>query len=101
MNLHQNTKIFEQSIRAASVHFGIVEHFIEKDYWVSYILRQLAESDYNNKLVFKGGTSLSKAYKLIDRFSTDIDLAVKDVGSMTSNKTKELIRNVKKQLQKN
>lgn len=47
---------------------------VEKDYWVTHILRELSSSEFQNEFIFKGGTCLSKAYKVIDRFSEDIDL---------------------------
>lgn len=47
-----------------------------KDYWVSKILRDISLSEYADKTYFKGGTSLSKAYGLIERFSEDLDLFV-------------------------
>ncbi len=48
---------------------------IEKDYWVCFILDHLFhESEFHNLFVFKSGTSLSKAYHVIERFSEDIDL---------------------------
>jgi hypothetical protein len=48
---------------------------VEKDFWVCWILKQLfAEPALKDHMVFKGGTSLSKVYGLIDRFSEDIDL---------------------------
>lgn len=49
---------------------------IEKDYWVYWALRTLFLSSRQNDLVFKGGTSLSKVYRVISRFSEDIDLSV-------------------------
>lgn len=49
---------------------------IEKDAWVTLILRMVFSSKIEQYLVFKGGTSLSKAYKLIERFSEDIDIAI-------------------------
>ena len=49
-------------------------HLLEKDVWVVWILRALFESPLAADLTFKGGTSLSKVYKVIDRFSEDIDL---------------------------
>lgn len=55
---------------------GIVENAVEKDYWVSMVLRSVFSSSYSDNLVFKGGTSLSKGWSLIDRFSEDIDLAI-------------------------
>ena len=55
---------------------GIVENAVEKDYWVSMVLRSIFSLSYSDALVFKGGTSLSKGWNLIDRFSEDIDLAI-------------------------
>ena len=49
---------------------------IEKDWWVVQTLAILFELEIGNHLVFKGGTSLSKAWGIIERFSEDIDLAV-------------------------
>lgn len=49
-------------------------HLLEKDVWVVWTLRTLFESPLAADLTFKGGTSLSKVYKIIDRFSEDIDL---------------------------
>jgi Nucleotidyl transferase AbiEii toxin, Type IV TA system len=49
-------------------------HLLEKDVWVVWALETLFTSKFADKLVFKGGTSLSKAYKVIDRFSEDVDL---------------------------
>lgn len=49
---------------------------IEKDWWVVQTLRLIFEMDCAGSLVFKGGTSLSKAWGLIERFSEDIDLAL-------------------------
>lgn len=53
---------------------GRPAHLLEKDVWVVWTLRALFESPLSADLTFKGGTSLSKIYKLIDRFSEDIDL---------------------------
>ena len=55
---------------------GIVDNAIEKDYWVSMALRAIFSLPYADAFVFKGGTSLSKGWSLIDRFSEDIDLAI-------------------------
>lgn len=49
---------------------------IEKDRWVCNLLKAIFQSKYANSIIFKGGTSLSKAYNLIDRFSEDIDLII-------------------------
>jgi predicted nucleotidyltransferase component of viral defense system len=50
---------------------------VEKDFWVSWILGIIfSDSELGPHFVFKGGTSLSKVYKVIDRFSEDIDLGI-------------------------
>ena len=50
---------------------------VEKDFWVCWTLKQLFEHpELSTQLIFKGGTSLSKVYGLIDRFSEDIDLVL-------------------------
>ena len=51
-------------------------YIIEKDWWVVQTLRLVSQMDIAKHIVFKGGTSLSKAWGLIDRFSEDIDLAI-------------------------
>ena len=55
---------------------GIVDNAVEKDYWVSMVLRAIFSLPYATAFVFKGGTSLSKGWGLIERFSEDIDLAI-------------------------
>jgi len=54
---------------------GMNPAIVEKDFWVCWILKHLfAEPALKGQMVFKGGTSLSKVFGLIDRFSEDIDL---------------------------
>ena len=55
---------------------GLPEPIIEKDWWVSQILNIVFDLEIADQLVFKGGTSLSKGWNLIERFSEDIDLAI-------------------------
>lgn len=75
-----NNKERELLFREASLNSGINENIIEKDFWVSFILEHLFEkSVYKDYLIFKGGTSLSKCYNLIERFSEDVDLIVDPV----------------------
>ncbi|HUJ08804.1 MAG TPA: nucleotidyl transferase AbiEii/AbiGii toxin family protein [Verrucomicrobiae bacterium] len=58
----------------------IPPHIIEKDFWVCWLLRLIfADPDLGGHLVFKGGTSLSKVFGIIQRFSEDIDLSVDPV----------------------
>ena len=49
---------------------------VEKDWWVVQVLAVIFEISVGKHLVFKGGTSLSKAWNLISRFSEDVDLAI-------------------------
>jgi len=61
--------------RAASQKMGVHEAIIEKDFWVCWLLDILFhDSPWKERMAFKGGTSLSKAYHAIERFSEDIDL---------------------------
>jgi len=66
-----------QAFRIASERLGYPAYVIEKDFWVTYILDTLFNRvKHKHRILFKGGTSLSKCYKLIDRFSEDIDLSL-------------------------
>jgi hypothetical protein len=67
---------FEQAIIRAAEHFrprGLREVVIEKDYFVTEALRIIQQSA-GDKVIFKGGTSLSKGWNLIQRFSEDVDI---------------------------
>ncbi len=55
---------------------GILPVVLEKDFWVCWMLALLFDAEFGDALVFKGGTSLSKVFGVIDRFSEDIDLSV-------------------------
>ncbi len=72
MNLHEYKDKFLEIITATSQEYGIPEEQVEKDYYVSHLLEHLVREVPS--LVFKGGTSLSKCYKVIKRFSEDIDI---------------------------
>ncbi len=76
MLLHKDREQFEAIINAVSDELGIPTSIIEKDYYVTMILKQL--SARASGCVFKGGTSLSKCYHVIDRFSEDIDITFSD-----------------------
>jgi len=66
---------FGPTLDAAAEALDISATAVEKDYWVSEVLRVLAVS-YSEDFIFKGGTSLSKGYGIIERFSEDIDILV-------------------------
>jgi hypothetical protein len=59
-----------------SLQYNLSSIAIEKDWWITAVLRALFALPYAEHLSFKGGTSLSKCYNLIERFSEDIDIAV-------------------------
>lgn len=76
MLLHQNKEDFKTLISLVADYYGLRDYQVEKDYYVSVLLKIFSEEASDIQLVFKGGTSLSKCYKVIDRFSEDIDFAV-------------------------
>ncbi len=99
MNLHEDKSLLQDAILATASLMGMREVYIEKDYWVTVALYNLFQSHVADDLVFKGGTSLSKCYKLIERFSEDIDLVVVRNQGDTDNQMKEKIRSVSKVLE--
>lgn len=96
MKLHQNKKLFQDAVRITAQQMNIPPEFIEKDYWVTYALYTIFNSEVGEDTVFKGGTALSKCYKLIERFSEDIDLVVLRREGETDSKLKSKIREVSK-----
>jgi len=71
--IHDRLAFFEE----VASRRGLRRLIAEKDFWVCFILRLLFETpELSDKLVFKGGTSLSKIFNIIKRFSEDIDLSV-------------------------
>jgi hypothetical protein len=82
LNREDQREVLEQ----ASANTGRPTHLLEKDVWVVWALGALFDSPLAADLTFKGGTSLSKAYKIIERFSEDIDLTYdirKLIGELT------------------
>ena len=72
--LHDNREEFTDAVNLASEYFHILPIIVEKDYYVTMILRELSRRQ--DFVVFKGGTSLSKCHKAIKRFSEDIDITI-------------------------
>lgn len=72
MFLHNDKELFKDIITETASSLGIDPSIIEKDYYVTVFLKEIV--NIQPDIVFKGGTSLSKCYKLINRFSEDIDL---------------------------
>lgn len=74
--LHRNSEMLKSAITIVSNELKITPSTIEKDYYVTMILRELSEEFPD--IVFKGGTSLSKCYHAIKRFSEDIDITTQE-----------------------
>ena len=78
MLLHKNKDAFNEVVVATAKRFGLQNFQVEKDYYVSLLLADISKQEV--PIVFKGGTSLSKCYSIIERFSEDIDLALNFKG---------------------
>ena len=89
--LHENREEFTNAVNLASEYFHILPIIAEKDYYVTMILRELSERQ--DFIVFKGGTSLSKCYKAIKRFSEDIDITID--SKLTQRQMKKLKESIK------
>ena len=76
MRLHDDKKLFRQSVQFTAQLLRIPDVYVEKDYWVTFTLHTIYSNPIGVETVFKGGTSLSKCFRLIERFSEDIDLVV-------------------------
>lgn len=71
LQIKDKTELFQ----ATAISMGMQPNVIEKDFWVCFMLDHLFhDCKYKDAFVFKGGTSLSKSYHVIERFSEDIDL---------------------------
>ena len=95
MLLHKDEGALEEAIRATANSLSLPIEYVEKDYWVTFALKTLALSNMGDEIVFKGGTSLSKAYNLISRFSEDIDIAVLTDG-LNGNQVKTKLKKTTK-----
>ena len=96
MKLHENRQLFADAVRVTSETMGIAPEFVEKDYWICQILQNLSRHQDSGSIVWKGGTSLSKAYSLIQRFSSDVDFAVVAEG-LSQNQLKKLVTRIGKE----
>lgn len=103
MRLHENWELFSDALQAASQPLeegglGIKSIFIEKDYWICRSLSLMAANDKDNRAIFKGGTSLTKAYGIGNRFSEDIDIAISEAWTLSGNQLKMLIKRTAKSM---
>jgi len=96
MKLHTNKELLQDAIQATAEFFDMRDIYVEKDYWVTVVLFEIFHSDIADQAVFKGGTALSKCYKLIERFSEDIDVVVLRNKEENDNQLKRKIRRISK-----
>jgi hypothetical protein len=94
-NIPQQTKI--NAYNQIADEKGMAAYAVEKDWWMVQILAALFEMEIGQYLIFKGGTSLSKAWGLIERFSEDIDLAFdRELLGVKGNLTRSGIKQLRK-----
>ena len=96
--LKADEQVKRMLLSQAGDKIGLSAKSVEKDLWVTQVLHALFSLDVSDKMIFKGGTSLSKAWGLIDRFSEDIDLAIDPVflGAPDGDPTKKQIKKLRK-----
>ncbi len=90
MYLHRDRETFRDIVEQAADSSGRTPAIVEKDYYVTLILKLLSEQ--LDKCVFKGGTSLSKGFHVVDRFSEDIDITFNEhIGESRRKKLKNVV----------
>ena len=90
MYLHRDRETFKDMVEQAADSIGRIPAVVEKDYYVTLILKLLSEQ--LAECVFKGGMSLSKGFHVIDRFSEDIDITFKEhIGESRRKKLKNVV----------
>jgi hypothetical protein len=90
MTLHHDKDAFEELVTATSNELHIPTPIIEKDYYVTLVLKELSKRI--PRMVFKGGTSLSKCFQIIDRFSEDIDISYTAEDGMPGESRKRYLK---------
>ena len=90
--LHNKNDTFEQLVLRTSEYLGVKAEIVEKDYFVTLFLKRIAA--VMPDIVFKGGTSLSKCYHIIKRFSEDIDLNLQSEIKPPERKRRQLKANI-------
>lgn len=100
MNLHEHKTLFQQAVRFTAQEMRIPDLYIEKDYWVTFALKQIFSEETKEYCVFKGGTALSKCYGIVERFSEDIDLVIMKTGEESANQLKNRLKKVSQILEK-
>src|SRR5579863_5168046 len=94
-----STEEKKEIISQVSFRTGMTGKAIEKDWWVTLTLRALFGLAMSEHFIFKGGTSLSKCWKLIERFSEDVDIALAPEAfgmEYVRNPTRQYVKNLKR-----
>ena len=96
--LKADSQVRRMLLSQAAEKIGLSAKSVEKDLWVTQVLHALFSLDISDRWIFKGGTSLSEAWGLIDRFSEDIDLAIDPMflGAPDGDPTKKQIKKLRK-----
>jgi len=95
VNLHKDKDLFKDLVAKSAHVLGTHPFYIEKDYYVVKMLKNIVASGAKENISFKGGTSLSKAYAIIQRFSEDVDIRVHEgTNSIGGGVAKRLYRKV-------
>lgn len=94
MKLHTDKKLFRDAVNITAQQMNIPTIYVEKDYWVTFALKIIFSDEIGRDTIFKGGTSLAKCFKMINRFSEDIDLVVIRREGETDNKLKRKLKDV-------
>lgn len=96
MKLHENKTLFRQAVQFTADQMKIPAIYVEKDYWVTYVLFTIFRNEIGKDSIFKGGTALSKCYQMIERFSEDIDLVVLRRAGESNNQLTNKIKRITK-----
>jgi hypothetical protein len=92
LSQEERNQVFSET----AARMGTTPAIVEKDFWVCFVLEKIFMSEkLRSKLLFKGGTSLSKVFKVIERFSEDIDLILD--WNLVSGENPNLVRSKNKQ----
>jgi|TARA_B100000315_G_C14371042_1_gene492965 hypothetical protein len=88
-----------EEIESAAAELNVLSAFVEKDWYAIQLLRIIAKLNLpNTKIIFSGGTSLSKGYALIQRFSEDMDFLISPDSTPTRAERKDLLKGIGKSI---
>jgi len=94
MKLHLTENTFRDAVNYTAEKLNITPEYVEKDYWVTFALYTIFNDEIGKDVVFKGGTSLAKCYKWIERFSEDIDLVILRREGDSDNRLKSKLKSI-------